>query len=203
MTPTRIWELGLGGLLALLPERASRRLSRYGVLGWAGLGLVIGSAFLLSGTAAFPGLLALFPVGGAAALILGGSAAGRGGPHRLTSARPLVFLGGISYSLYLWHWPVIVLYTGWRGHPVSWISGPVIVAASVALAWLTKVGVEDTVRTARLLSGHPLALRRRGAHGRGPGHRRVGFHRGRAEPVGPPAAAGYPGQPPWPGTSRR
>ena len=154
VTPTRIWELGLGGLLALLPEPASRRLGRYGLLGWAGLGLVLGSAFLLNGTAAFPGLLALFPVGGAATLILGGSAAGRGGPHRLTSARPLVFLGGISYSLYLWHWPVIVLFAAWRGHPADWLAGLAIVAVSVVLAWLTKVGVEDTVRTARLLSGH-------------------------------------------------
>ncbi|HEY0938038.1 MAG TPA: acyltransferase family protein [Trebonia sp.] len=154
VTTTRIWELGLGGLLALLPEPVFQRLGRLGLLGWAGLGLVVASAFGLNGTAAFPGILALAPAGGATALILGGSAAGRFGPHRLTSLRPLVFTGGISYSLYLWHWPVIVLWAAGSGHPVSAISGPVIAAVSVLLAWLTKVWVEDRVRTAPLLSGH-------------------------------------------------
>jgi hypothetical protein len=154
VTTTRIWELGAGGLLALLPARLSARIGRFGPLGWAGLGLVIASAFVLSGTNAFPGFLALLPVGGAAALILGGSAAARLGPSRLTSARPMVFIGGISYSLYLWHWPIIVLWTAWRGHAPGLRSGLVIVTLSVLLAWLTKVWVEDKVRTASLLSGH-------------------------------------------------
>jgi peptidoglycan/LPS O-acetylase OafA/YrhL len=154
VTTTRIWELGLGGLVALLPARLCERIGRCGPLGWAGLGLMIASAFVLSGTNAFPGFLALLPAGGAAALILGGSAAARFGPSKLTSIRPMVFIGDISYSLYLWHWPIIVLWTTWRGHPVGWRSGLVIVAVSVVLAWLTKVWVEDKVRTASLLSGH-------------------------------------------------
>jgi peptidoglycan/LPS O-acetylase OafA/YrhL len=154
VTTTRIWELGLGGLIALLPEAVSRRLGRFGLLGWAGLGLVIASAFALNGTAAFPGLLALLPAGGAGLLILGGSAEGRLGPHRLMSVRPMVFVGGISYSLYLWHWPLIVLWTAWQGHGPGPFSGPGIVAVAVLLSWLTKVWVEDRVRTASLLSGH-------------------------------------------------
>jgi hypothetical protein len=124
------------------------------LLGWAGLGLVIASAFALSGTNAFPGYLALLPAGGAAALILGGSAEGRLGPHRLTSVRPMVFIGGISYSLYLWHWPLIVFYTAWRGRTVGSLTGLAIVVVAIALSWLTKVWVEDKVRTASLLSGH-------------------------------------------------
>ena len=87
-------------------------------------------------------------------LILGGSAAGRFGPHRLTSARPMVFVGGISYSLYLWHWPLIVFYTVWSGRAVGALTGPAIVLVAIALSWLTKVWVEDKVRTASLLSGH-------------------------------------------------
>lgn len=154
VTTTRIWELGLGGLLALLPAGLSQRIGRFGLLGWAGLGLVIASAFVLSGTDAFPGYLALLPAGGAAVLILGGSAAGRFGPHRLTSARPMVFIGGISYSLYLWHWPLIVFYTVWSGRAVGALTGPAIVLVAIALSWLTKVWVEDKVRTASLLSGH-------------------------------------------------
>jgi peptidoglycan/LPS O-acetylase OafA/YrhL len=154
VTTTRIWELGLGGLLALLPVRASAWLGRCGPLGWAGLGLVIASAFLLNGATAFPGAIALLPAGGAALLILGGSAAGRFGPSALTSVRPLVFIGGISYSLYLWHWPLIVLWTAWRGQPPGVLAGLVIVAAAVLLSWLTRAWVEDKVRNASLLSGH-------------------------------------------------
>jgi peptidoglycan/LPS O-acetylase OafA/YrhL len=154
VTTTRIWELGLGGLVALLPAQLSARVGRLGVLGWAGLGLVIASAFVLSGTNAFPGYLALLPAGGAALLILGGSAEGRFGPHRLMSVWPLVFIGGISYSLYLWHWPLIVFYTARTGRAVGLAAGLAIVAAAVLLSWLTKVWVEDKVRAASLLSGH-------------------------------------------------
>jgi len=154
VTTTRIWELGLGGLLALLPAGLSTRVGRFGLLGWAGLGLVIASAFVLSGTNAFPGYLALLPAGGAAVLILGGSAAGRFGPHRLTSTRPMVFVGGISYSLYLWHWPLIVLYIAWSGRRNGVVAGLAIIVVAVSLSWLTKVWVEDKVRTASLLSGH-------------------------------------------------
>ncbi|HEX7160833.1 MAG TPA: acyltransferase family protein [Trebonia sp.] len=153
VTTTRIWELGLGGLLALLPAGLSKRIGRCGLLGWAGLALVIASAFVLSGTNAFPGYLALLPAGGAAVLILGGSAAGRFGPHRLTSTRPMVFVGGISYSLYLWHWPLIVLYIAWSGRTIG-AAGLAIAVVSVSLSWLTKVWVEDKVRNASLLSGH-------------------------------------------------
>ena len=154
VTTTRMWELGIGGLLALLPAAAARRLGRHGWLGWAGLAMIIASQFVIRGTTAFPGWIALLPVLGAAAMIAGGSAQGKRGPWRLTSARPMVFLGGISYSLYLWHWPVIVLFTAWRGHRPGFITGPLIALASIALAWATKVTVEDRVRLAPFIARH-------------------------------------------------
>jgi peptidoglycan/LPS O-acetylase OafA/YrhL len=152
VTTTRMWELGAGGLLALLPAAATSRVARHGWLGWAGLAMIAGSQVVLNGGTPFPGWIALLPVAGTVALIAGGSAQATRGPWRLTSARPMTFLGGISYSLYLWHWPVIVLWTTWRGHPVSAISGPLIIAASVVLAWLTKVTVEDRVRLAPVIT---------------------------------------------------
>jgi hypothetical protein len=149
-----MWELGAGGLLVLLPAQLSQNLARRGWLGWAGLALVVASPIALRGTTAFPGALALLPVTGAVLLIAGGSARGRYGPARLMSARPLVFLGGISYSLYLWHWPVIDLWSAWQGKQPGPLSGPALVAVSLLLAWLTKVLVEDRVRLSPLLTGH-------------------------------------------------
>jgi peptidoglycan/LPS O-acetylase OafA/YrhL len=154
VTSTRIWELGAGGLLALLPAGVARFLGRQGWLGWAGLATAVTSAFVLHATAAFPGVIALLPVGGTAAAIACGPARARHGPARLTSLPPLVFLGGISYSLYLWHWPLIVLWTSYWGHRVNAITGPLLAADAILLSWLTKTLIEDRVRQARLLTGH-------------------------------------------------
>jgi peptidoglycan/LPS O-acetylase OafA/YrhL len=154
VTTTRMWELGMGGLLALMPERLGSTVGRQGWLGWAGLCMVLASPFALRGTAAFPGAVALLPTAGAVLLIAGGSAGARLGPARLTSVRPMIFLGGISYSLYLWHWPLIVLYTTYRGRSVDALTGPALAALAVLLAWLTKVTVEDRVRLSRILAGH-------------------------------------------------
>jgi peptidoglycan/LPS O-acetylase OafA/YrhL len=154
VTSTRIWELGAGGLVALLPAGAARVLGRQGWLGWAGLATAVTSAFVLHASAAFPGVIALLPVGGTAAAIACGAARGKYGPARLTSLPPLVFLGGISYSLYLWHWPLIVLWTSYWGHRVNAITSPLLAADAVLLSWLTKMLIEDRVRQARLLAGH-------------------------------------------------
>jgi hypothetical protein len=149
-----MWELGAGGLLALLPAAAAKRVARQGWLGWAGLALIAASQFILKATTPFPGWIAVIPVVGTMALIAGGSAQGRGGPWRLTSIRPMTFLGGISYSLYLWHFPVIVVWTTWRGHPAGRISGPLLIVVCIVLSWVTKVTVEDKVRLAPFIAKH-------------------------------------------------
>jgi peptidoglycan/LPS O-acetylase OafA/YrhL len=154
VSTTRIWELGVGGLLALMPLRASRWVGRFGVLAWIGLGMIVASAVVLSGTMPFPGVLALLPVGGAALMIASGSGAGRFGPSRLMSTAPMVFIGGISYSLYLWHWPMIVLWAAWLGHSPGYYAGAAIIVVAILLSWFTKVWVEDKVRTATFLDGH-------------------------------------------------
>jgi peptidoglycan/LPS O-acetylase OafA/YrhL len=160
VTTTRMWELGTGGLLALglasrrvtVPLRRLRFPLWRGGLGWLGLGTVIWSAFTLNGSMAFPGYIALAPVLGSAALIAGGP--GAWGPARVMSTRPMVFGGGISYSLYLWHFPVINLFTAWHGKGPGLLTGPPLLVVSVLLAWLTKTYVEDPVRLASWLRGH-------------------------------------------------
>jgi len=108
LLPTRAWELMVGSILALgiLPDFRSD-LSR--ALGAAcGLALIVLSMLLLSPQTPFPGLTALPPCIGAALIIFAGNS-GRPFVTRLLSIKPLVFIGLISYSLYLWHWPLLAL----------------------------------------------------------------------------------------------
>jgi peptidoglycan/LPS O-acetylase OafA/YrhL len=104
----RAWELLLGGLLALgvFPPIRSRLLA--GVLGLVGLALIGGSVLLYRENMPFPGLAALAPCIGAALLIHTGKDASLLTAQALSLA-PARFIGLISYSLYLWHWPVAVI----------------------------------------------------------------------------------------------
>jgi peptidoglycan/LPS O-acetylase OafA/YrhL len=106
----RTWELGIGALLALTLPHLSRipGLAR-AALSWAGLAGVLLAATTFSSHTRIPGYLALVPVLGAAAMVAGGVGRPRYGASSLLAVRPLRFIGDISYSLYLWHWPVLIL----------------------------------------------------------------------------------------------
>lgn len=108
MLPARAWELFLGVVLAWwLPRLAPGR--RVGsTLSFAGLALCLAPIFLLDEHSPFPGSNALYPVLGAVLFILGAGIAPSCGSARLLALPPFVAVGRISYSLYLWHWPVIV-----------------------------------------------------------------------------------------------
>lgn len=106
-SPTRAWEFGVGALLALLigfHPALPRGLANG--LGVAGLLAIAVGAFAIPGTDRFPGVLALLPVAGAAAVIAGWS--DRSPASRILGTRPAVWIGDRSYSWYLWHWPVLV-----------------------------------------------------------------------------------------------
>nr|WP_264187420.1 acyltransferase family protein [Ruegeria atlantica] len=107
LTPMRMWELGLGALLAIGAFPVLRHPLAAEVIGVIGLALIAGSIVLISEDTPFPGLMAMPPCAGAAFLIWSGM---HGTPvaGRLLALRPFVWIGLISYSLYLWHWPVLV-----------------------------------------------------------------------------------------------
>ncbi len=105
LLPTRAWELLLGGALGIRIIRLPRGQRANQYLGLFGLVLIGGSALFLTPKMPFPGPLALIPCAGALMII---GAGGRGTiTDRLLSVRPMVFIGLISYSLYLWHVPII------------------------------------------------------------------------------------------------
>ena len=147
ITPTRVWELAAGGLIATLPSLGALRLRSRLVDGtaWLGLAMVLVAGVVINPETPFPGWIAVLPVAGAALILLAASE-GRQSPTRFLRLRPIQHLGDTSYSIYLWHWPLIVLWPYVTGVRLTFVESLVIVAATIALATITKVAVEDPYR---------------------------------------------------------
>ncbi|MBO9579143.1 MAG: acyltransferase, partial [Microbacteriaceae bacterium] len=151
-THTRMWEFAVGGLVALLP--ALRPSSRWmnALLGWAGVLLVLGSGWFLDRQTPFPGWVALLPVAGTALAIAAARSDAWWLPGRVLAVAPARFLGDVSYSLYLWHWPLIIVAPYIPGWPLEWWNRVLLLVAAILLAWLTKRLVEDPARGWRRLA---------------------------------------------------
>ncbi|GAA4593806.1 SGNH hydrolase domain-containing protein [Planotetraspora phitsanulokensis] len=151
-TTTRMWELGIGAAVALAAG-AFTRLPRGPAigLGWAGLAAIAAAGLLITGETAWPGYAAALPTLGAAAVIAAGFSVTRGGPSSLLALRPFRWIGGLSYSLYLWHWPLLVAATAYLGE-LSTAKGLIVAAASVVPAWLTARLVENPLRHSAAIS---------------------------------------------------
>jgi peptidoglycan/LPS O-acetylase OafA/YrhL len=157
VTPTRIWELGVGGLLAAalsagafgrtrdieaLPVPRSARI----VLAWFGLAAILWAGVRYTGSTSFPGWQAAVPVLGAAAVIGAQAPSGLLSPLTALGPRPVRWLGDVSYSVYLWHAPLIVLVPFVTGNPRDALDDFAIIGAVLVLAGLTKPLIEDPFR---------------------------------------------------------
>jgi len=151
ITPTRVWELGVGGLVAvassagLLARLAPR--ARI-VLAWVGLIGMLTVGVTYSEDTPFPGWQAALPVAAAALVIMADAPTGRFSPLVGLGTRPVQWLGDVSYAVYLWHWPLIVLVPALQGHGRTRSDALIILLLTLVLAAVTKVWVEDTFRTA-------------------------------------------------------
>ncbi|WP_431230981.1 acyltransferase family protein [Mycolicibacterium psychrotolerans] len=156
--PTRAWQLAVGGLVALtalhwrrLPPRAAH------VTGWAGLALIALACVWLKQTTPYPGWAAVLPTLGALLVIGAGCATPEQGCGRLLKVRPIQWLGRISYSLYLWHWPLLLMAL-WAVAPVTGHAlylGAAAIVLSVVLAALTLRFVENPLRYASKIRNSP------------------------------------------------
>lgn len=167
VTTTRIWELGAGGLLATFGGARLGGMARR-ILTYGGLALIAFSAVLLTTESPFPGIFALPVVVGTIAVIMAGTpseddelpAPGRFDPWRAASHnRAVLWVGDRSYSLYLWHFPVIILW------PYAFDRDPgvfdllLMAAVSLVLSDLSFRFIEQPVRTAKLFaSSTPITL---------------------------------------------
>ena len=158
-TPTRAWEFAAGGLLALLgPVVVVHRTRWRTVSGVLGVVLLAVALVAFTERTAFPGIAAALPVLGTLLVIVGGSSTHRWSVTTLARTRASLLLGDLSYPLYLWHWPLIVV-APWvlgvpvaLGDPLGWAVAAALLVAAVILAALTKRFVEDPVRRAPALA---------------------------------------------------
>lgn len=145
--PTRAWQLALGGLVALT-EEGWRRLSVRGAtaIGAAGLAAIMLTCTFLNPATPYPWTAALLPTAGAALVIGAGCAAPTQWCGHLLGLAPMRAIGRISYSWYLWHWPVLILAPALVGHPLGLAARITTVLLSAGLAWLTLRYVENPFR---------------------------------------------------------
>jgi len=150
-TTARMWEFTIGAFVAIIASYADRMPRRYAaVLAWAGLALILFSARIYTAEITWPGYYALVPTLGAGMFIAGGVAAGSAGPVKVLGNRFMLFIGYLTYSLYLWHWPLLIVAREHFGG-ISVPVGLAIVAFSVVPAWLTFHLLENPLRNAELL----------------------------------------------------
>lgn len=148
--PARAWELAIGAAVALwAPRLKLLPVSLGAALSLLGLVAIALSVAMLSAGKLFPGVAALLPTVGAAVLIVGGSLSPKSFVTRALSSRPLVGIGLLSYSWYLWHWPLLSMFRSLDGGVQVWRDCALALLA-LGLAWLTYIWVERPIRTRTL-----------------------------------------------------
>jgi peptidoglycan/LPS O-acetylase OafA/YrhL len=156
-TTTRVWELALGGALAIILSRSTLTDSLRAALGIAGIIGIVIACLAYDENTSFPGYAALLPTLAAAAVIASSGSRAPWAARSLLSSGPARYLGDISYSLYLWHWPLIVLYGEVSGRAIGLVDGIVLLVLSCGLAHVSKVFVEDRFRFPGFSIGRTIA----------------------------------------------
>ena len=153
---TRAWELALGIVIALCAVKLRSKILAEGI-GLAGIAAIVASVFLFNDGTAFPGIAALLPTLGAAAIIVANedrsTMAGR-----LLSYPALIWVGLISYSLYLWHWPLFVFADLASPFPLSKIVMAGLIAVAVVISWLSYRFIETPFRKKTLIRKRSLVF---------------------------------------------
>jgi hypothetical protein len=151
LLPGRVWEFALGGFLAVQLDRASRgHRGLPGVLAWTGILALLLAAVLFDESVNTPGFAAALPCLGTVALIAAGTMDARNPVSKLLASQPLVLLGKLSYSWYLWHWPALVLVNATVANGARSSAGFAAAIGTLGLAYVTYRFVEDPIRARKL-----------------------------------------------------
>lgn len=136
LLPTRAWELLLGGLICFLPKPTQIRPGLLMACSWLSFGAIFGSGWFYNLSTRFPGLSALIPCAATGGLIYFNSIRHHS-PASALAAKPVVFIGKISYSLYLWHWPILAFYRYWNDTTLSITEAILLLAFTSIAAFLS------------------------------------------------------------------
>ncbi len=157
---TRAWELALGALVAVsTPWLKQIPAGIAALLTWAGLMAILFAAFAFTAQTSYPGSLVAVPVVGAGLVIAGGVAVPRTGAESLLGLRPFRWLGQRSYSLYLWHWPILIIAAervGKTSLPVG--ENLILVGVALLISILSYAVVENPIRHLRMTSKKSVAM---------------------------------------------
>lgn len=152
-TIDRAWELAVGALLAVqVPQVARLAAPVRAALTWAGLACIVIAATTFSAATPVPGSATLLPVLGSAAVLAGGVGAPRASAARLLSLAPMRFVGAISYSLYLWHWPILILAAAYFPFHLNLGQRLALLAVATVIAVLSYAFIELPFQRAKRLS---------------------------------------------------
>ena len=159
---TRAWELALGALVAV----ASLQLAKLpqtlaAVMTWTGLGGILVAAFTYSSATPYPGAAVALPVISTALIVAGGMARPMAGAEVLLRVPPFQWMGKLSYSLYLWHWPILIIAAQHVGHSLSVEDNLLLVLVALGLSVGSYFLVENPIRHWKFLthsSGRSVSL---------------------------------------------
>lgn len=150
---TRIWEIALGGLVALIPATFGTNFRWLrSIVAALGLVAIAASAVLLNATTPYPGLIAAWPALATAVIIWAGTAEHQFGPTAWLGFRPLNYLGEISYSLYLWHFGWLYLPTLMSEPPTAWWALPLQLMGAIGSSVISHHFIENPIRKSRVLN---------------------------------------------------
>ena len=145
-TRTRVWEFAIGGILMLFIFKVQLPKILSFVMGWIGLIGLISTGLVLEVETSFPGYVALWPVLSAVMIMLAGQTPTNFGVEKLLGSKPMVKLGGLSYGLYLWHWPLLAFYyIIFDTQNVSIIHGVILIGLSLLLSYISTKLVEQPI----------------------------------------------------------
>jgi peptidoglycan/LPS O-acetylase OafA/YrhL len=155
----RVCELGAGALLAVATQWLIPLPRLLGVvLSWIGVLAIIATGFLFEATTPFPGSAVALPVLATILAVAGGTIARGGGAELVLKQQPVQWIGKLSYSLYLWHWPVLIIAAGWAGHDLSLGENLMLCVFALALSAATFLLLEHPVRDSSFLRAHPAMV---------------------------------------------
>ncbi|MCP3852935.1 MAG: acyltransferase [Gammaproteobacteria bacterium] len=158
LLPTRAWELGIGGVLSfiepnLVSGHAMRNTVRRNIIALLSAFVLIFSFIWISKGMLFPGWVAAIPVF-ATAILIYSLTFGETIVKKFLSTKPIVFIGLISYSLYLWHWPVIAFARHLKFDTQATIPAISILVISLVFAYMSYHYIEHPIRTRKILASN-------------------------------------------------